>query len=210
MGSVRHIPRQLAGAFAIAVVGAALAAPSATASAIAGATYNGTVAGGSTITFAVSADGAGITNVSAPGPLEGNTCSFTEVGATYPTPLPIVNNAFADTSGTVLFAGSFPGAQSAEGTLRVNSTSPPACDTGNLTWSATTTALPPPPPPPPGPSPECVKAEEGLATARQAVRKARRRVKAAATAPARQRAKRRLRTAEARLRQARARQAAAC
>jgi PASTA domain-containing protein len=115
----------------------AVATSGARANHIPGATYNGTVTGGSSITFAVSGDGSGITTLSAPGPLQGNVCTFTNVGANYLTPLPITNHAFADTTPPITFSGSFSGAQSAQGTIRVNAS---GCDTGELAWTATTPA----------------------------------------------------------------------
>jgi Ca2+-binding RTX toxin-like protein len=117
---------------------------------IAGATYNGTVQGGSAMSFTVSGDGTGITSFSASGPLQGNSCTFSGISASYPTPLPITNHSFADTSPPLTFSGSFPSQQSASGTLRMKTTNP-ACDTGDLPWTASTTAAPPPPPPPPPP-----------------------------------------------------------
>jgi hypothetical protein len=212
MASVRPNARHLITSFALGAAVAVLVASPAAAAAIAGATYNGTVAGGSSMSFTVSGDGAGITSFSAAGPLVGDTCTFSNVSATYSTPLAIVNNAFADTTPPLTFSGSFPGAQSAEGTLRMHTTSP-ACDTGDLSWSATTTSTPPvtSSPPPAGASPgECAKAEEALTTARLAVKKARKRVKAAATPAARRRTKKGLRRAEARLRLAKERRNAAC
>src|SRR5207244_702992 len=57
------------------------------------------------------------------------------------------------TGGTLSYVnGSFPAVQGAQGTLRLYN-SFPSCDTGVLSWTATTSAQPPPPPPPPAPPP---------------------------------------------------------
>ena len=133
---------------------AGLAVSQAGANHIAGATYNGTVQGTtSTMTFTVSADGSGITSFGFSGPLP-DSCGGSGSGqtATYPTPLPITNHTFQDTTPPLTFSGSFPGAQSAQGTLRRNQG---GCDTGTLNWSATTSAQPPGPGPGPGPTAFC-------------------------------------------------------
>lgn len=133
---------QFAFALAVAAVGLAVVA-SAGANHIAGATYNGTISGAGTLTFTVTADGTSISSLSAPGPIPGNSCTFSNVSVNYVTPLPITNHTFNDSSPPLYFAGSFPGSQSASGTFRINDTSVP-CDTGTLSWSATTTSAPPP------------------------------------------------------------------
>jgi hypothetical protein len=54
---------------------------------------------------------------------------------------PVIDGAFAyRLPGALDFRGSFPGAQSAAGTLRFTTGS---CDTGTESWTATTTATPP-------------------------------------------------------------------
>ena len=130
---------------ALAAIGsiAALGAPPAAAvNHIAGATYNGTEsAGGSAVSFAVTGDGAGIANFSIAGPLPGSSCTFSNVQTTFGTPVPIVNDAFTSSSSSFVLAGSFPGPQSAQGTLQVRSTFS-GCSTGTVAWSATTTAPP--------------------------------------------------------------------
>jgi hypothetical protein len=110
---------------------------------IPGATYNGTVAGGSPVSLTVSADGSGITSFTAAGPLEVGDCTFTDVAWTYSgTPLEIANHSFSDSDDPEMsVSGSFSTVQGAQGTLRVGDASS-ACDTGNLAWSATTTAPP--------------------------------------------------------------------
>lgn len=109
---------------------------------IPGATYNGTVAGGTPVSLTVSPDGSGITSFTAPGPLEAGDCTFSNVGWTYSgTPLAIANHSFSDSDDPEMsVTGSFPTVQGAQGTLRVGDMS--SCDTGNLAWSATTTATP--------------------------------------------------------------------
>lgn len=109
---------------------------------IGGATYNGTEGvGNSAMSFTVSESGSGISSFSITGPLPGSSCTFSGISATYLTPLPIVNHAFTDSTPPLTFSGSFTGPQSAQGTLRMNAS---GCDTGNVAWSATTTASPPP------------------------------------------------------------------
>jgi Ca2+-binding RTX toxin-like protein len=119
-----------------------LVVPAATANHIGGATYNGTVQGGTAMSFSVSGDGSGITSFSVQGPLSGGSCTFSGVSASYPSPLPITNHSFSDTTAPLTFSGSFPGQQSASGTLRIKITNP-SCDTGALPWNASTTAKPP-------------------------------------------------------------------
>jgi hypothetical protein len=112
------------------------------------------------VSFTVTPDGSGISSFSVGGPVQGDTCSFPSGSSTtYNQPLPITNHTFSDTHAPFTKSGSFPGPQSASGTFRIKtSTYPgPSCDTGDVTWNATTTASPPqgppPPPPPPGPFP---------------------------------------------------------
>jgi hypothetical protein len=110
---------------------------------IPGATYNGTVAGGTPVSLTVSPDGSGITSFTAAGPLEAGDCTFTDVAWTYSgTPLAITNHSFSDSDDPEMsVTGSFSTVQGAQGTLRVGDASS-SCDTGNLAWSATTTAAP--------------------------------------------------------------------
>jgi Ca2+-binding RTX toxin-like protein len=147
-GPSRKVPGWTSISRVLLLVGAAtlFPVPSASANHIAGATYNGTVQGGTGMSFTVSGDGSGIASFSVAGPLSGGSCSFSGVSATYPSPLPITNHMFTDSTPPLTFSGSFPGQQGASGTVRVRTTNPP-CDTGDLTWTATTTAAPPPPPP---------------------------------------------------------------
>lgn len=120
---------------------AALATASpAAANHIAGATYNGTHADGGTVSFALSADGSGVTSFAAGGPIFGNFCTFGGSTSTYVVPLPASSHSFSDTSPPTTISGSFSGPQAAQGTLRVQGG---GCDSGQVSWSATTTALPP-------------------------------------------------------------------
>jgi hypothetical protein len=134
----------------------AIAAPEALANHIAGATYNGTHAQGGTVSFTVTPDGTGISSFSAGGPVQGDYCSFPSGSSTtYGQPLAITNHAFTDTTGPFTKSGTFPGVQSASGTFRIKTPSfpGPACDSGDVSWTATTTAPPPSNPPPVGPPP---------------------------------------------------------
>lgn len=130
-----------AGAALLVVV--LFAASRADASHIPGATYNGTVAGGTPVSLTVSPDGSGITSFTAAGPLEAGDCTFDDIAWTYSgTPLRIANHSFSDSDDPEMsVTGSFPTVQGAQGTLRVGDASS-SCDTGNLAWSATTTATP--------------------------------------------------------------------
>src|SRR5687767_13417896 len=144
-GEGRALPASALSAFFICIgltVLVLLVVPAATANHIGGATYNGTVQGGTTMSFTVAANGSGITSFSVGGPLSGGSCTFSGVSASYPSPLPITNHSFSDTSPPLTFSGSFPGPQTASGTLRIRITNP-SCDTGSLPWNAGTTAKPP-------------------------------------------------------------------
>jgi hypothetical protein len=134
---------------AASVAGAALlvvvlfAAARADANHIPGATYNGTVAGGTAMSLTVAPDGSGITSFTAAGPLDAGDCTFSDVTWTYSgTPLVIANHSFSDSDDPEMsVSGSFPAVQGAQGTVRVGDASS-SCDTGNLAWSATTIATP--------------------------------------------------------------------
>jgi hypothetical protein len=147
------------GLASVMLVVLAVAAP-ARANHIAGATYTGTHAQGGTVSFTVTPDGSGISSFSVGGPVQGDTCSFPSGSSTnYVQPLPIVNHAFSDTTPPLTESGSFPGSQSASGTFRIKTQvfGAPSCDTGEVTWNATTTASPPVGPAPgPGPGPDTI------------------------------------------------------
>jgi hypothetical protein len=129
---------------ALACVAAAVPAQAAS---IPGATYTGVASDGADVTFTVSPDGALVdsylvTHVAA------NTCTFVGEGDKGIWPGgPIVNGAFQyQLYDAILFKGTFPGAQSASGTFRFYDHATPAtaaCDTGTVSWTATTTATTP-------------------------------------------------------------------
>ncbi|MGO9899305.1 MAG: hypothetical protein ACLP0J_06365 [Solirubrobacteraceae bacterium] len=128
----------------------ALPAP-AYADAIPDATYSFLAPGGESVTFTVSADGTIVNsyNITAVGQeAGGNTCDFHAEGDSGVWQgAPIVNDTFQYSLGDdIIFDGQFTGAQSAAGTFRLYDPplgSAPACDTGTLDWTATTTATPP-------------------------------------------------------------------
>lgn len=134
-------------------------APPATAHHIKAAIYNGPHSGGGTISFTVTGDGSGISSVTATN-VPGDSCTFEESSTEYATPLPISNHAFSDPTPPMSFSGSFPGVQTAQGTLRITSSNPP-CDTGDVTWNATTTASP-------AGSEECEEAKQAVKKAKKA------------------------------------------
>ena len=113
---------------------------------IPGGHYTGTVDGGGTVQFDVSADGAQVLNFAAsnvPGtipPPGSGPCSFAT--RTVTIPLDITADAFGPGIPNYFeVAGTFPGEQAAEGTLRlVLEPIPPylaGCDSGPLNWVAT-------------------------------------------------------------------------
>jgi hypothetical protein len=137
--------------------------PQAAAHHIKAATYNGTHSGGGSISFTVTGDGSGISRVAATN-VPAGSCTFEESTTEYATPLPIQNHAFSDTTPQMSFSGSFPGVQAARGTVRITSSNPP-CDSGDLTWNATTTASP-------AGSEECEEAKQAVKKAKKALKKA--------------------------------------
>jgi hypothetical protein len=153
---LKRTPR-LAALFLVAAFGPMAAVSPAHADHIAGATYTGTHAQGGTVSFTVTPDGSGISSFSVGGPVMGDVCTFPSGSSTsYLQPLPIANHAFADTTAPFTESGSFLGPQSASGTFRIRTPAfpGPTCDSGEVSWKATTTALPPPLlPPPPAPKP---------------------------------------------------------
>lgn len=174
MQSAGLFTRRLASLLAISGVVAMLVASPAAGAPIPGATYDGTVteatAGSNgTISFTVSADGSEVTSVSLPSELEGffsgGHCTFFYYGPESLS-IPIVSDAFSGSwaphsHNKATLAGTFTGAQSAQGTIRVYETEV-GCDTGALSWAATTTAQPPSPPPTPE---EPTGEGEGIGTA---------------------------------------------
>lgn len=182
----RSIWRAVLALVALSFMQLQLAAPS-EADHIKGATYNGNHSGGGTISFTVTGDGAGISSVSATN-IPGDFCTFESSSTEYVNPLAITDHAFSDTSPPLMFSGTFPSPQSAQGTLRASSTFPP-CDTGDVSWTATTTSLPD------TSGDECEKAK-------QAVKKAKAKLKKAEGKRAKERARKKLNRAKARKRAA--------
>src|SRR2546423_906833 len=119
---------------ALAMVGAVVS--TASANHIAGATYNGTHSAGGTVQFTVSGNGAAVTSFSFTD-LPGDRCTFTQGSVT--GNIPITNHAFS-TQGSATISGSFPGIQTATGTLQVSL--PSTCTSQAVTWNATTTSPP--------------------------------------------------------------------
>jgi hypothetical protein len=146
MHTLRTVAACLTVGLALAVPGAALA------DAIPGAAYTGDADGG-TITFTISSDGTLVASyqvnhalgdqVNAPG-----GCVFNAGGDAGVWPgAAIVNDAFSYDAGTAIqLQGSFTGAHTASGTLRFDNApqgDSHGCDTGTVSWTATTTATPP-------------------------------------------------------------------
>ncbi len=131
-----------------ALVGCVLALGPAVAPAVAdpvaGATYTGFATDTAKVTFTVSSDGTIVTSYSIAG-IPGSTCDFEAGGpAGVWVGAPISDDAFAYTIGdTISFQGTFTGPQSATGTFRFTQPAlgkAPACDSGTVSWTATTTA----------------------------------------------------------------------
>jgi hypothetical protein len=130
------------------MLGSVLAASSALGAEIPGATYTGTHPGGGTIEFTVSADGTRVDSYRIRD-VPGDTCIFNAGGDKGEWEgAAIVDRAFEyrlyDSS--LIFRGLFSGAQSASGTFRMSNAAvpgvKPACDTGTVAWTATTTSMP--------------------------------------------------------------------
>lgn len=102
-----------------------------------GGTYSGTVTGGGTITFVVSADGSQIDSLSM-ADVPGDVCTFTSASASN---IPVSNHTFSTTGPPITLSGMFPAPGTAEGTVRLQQ--PGICDTGTKSWSATGPALQP-------------------------------------------------------------------
>ena len=120
---------------AVALIAGVMATP-ASAFHIPGATYNGSVSGGGTISFSVSSDGSSVTNLTLNGPIGRADCMFGS--KQYSQPIPINNNSF--NNGEV--SGSFPNVQGARGQLNVPVFGIPTSCTVSETWSAITGADP--------------------------------------------------------------------
>jgi hypothetical protein len=127
----------------VAVVCAATAVP-ALASPVPGATYNGRTANGAYVRFTVSANGTQVDSYEITG-VVGDTCQFSAQGTEPAFPgAPIKSNAFTyGFDQAFSLSGRFPGARSATGTFHFHRDAigaQPACDSGVVRWTATTTA----------------------------------------------------------------------
>jgi hypothetical protein len=131
----------------IAAVGSASAVLPAVASPVPGASYDGMAADGASVHFTVSPDGTIVDSYEITG-VHGNTCVFTAEGIQGGWPgAPIGGNQFHYQLGpNIDFHGVFNGRQSASGTFRLYdeaTSQKPVCDTGSVSWTATTTTAPP-------------------------------------------------------------------
>jgi hypothetical protein len=131
----------------VIALGSVLAASSALGAEIPGATYTGTHPGGGTIEFTVSADGTRLDSYRIRD-VPGDTCIFNAGGDKGEWEgAAIIDHAFEyRLYESLIFRGAFSGAQSASGTFRMSNPAvpgvKPACDTGTVPWTATTTATP--------------------------------------------------------------------
>ena len=127
-----------------------------------GAHYTGPATGGGTVAFDVSADGTQVLNFTASGvpgtipPPGSGPCTFGD--RTFQIPMDITADAFGPGIPAYFeVSGSFPGEESAEGTLRlVLEPIPPylpGCDSGVVTWSTVAATPTPTPTPTPTASP---------------------------------------------------------
>lgn len=208
-GARQRHPRRVAVLGGLVALALLTFAPSAVAFHIPGATYDGTHAGGGTVSFTLTADGSGISNFTIGGPVQGNICTFSGSSITFVQPLPIVNHAFDSSSGTTAVNGSFGAVQQASGSFRIKTFGPFSCDSGTVTWTARTSASP-------AGSEECKSATAALdaanrreAKARASVKKANKAVQKAETPSAKAKARKRRREARKKHNEAiRAREAA--
>ena len=123
--------------------------PGASAEHVAGATYDGSIDGGGTLSFRVSGDGSGVERFE----IHDVECDgiIVVVAQDFTPPLPIgQDHTFSQIEFGIQrlsFTGSFPGPGTATGTVRYEQSSipfvQPACDTGTLNWNAMTDAVPP-------------------------------------------------------------------
>jgi hypothetical protein len=131
---------------AVLVLGWVVADARAYANPIAGATYAGVASDRAGVDFTLSPDGTLVTAYQITGAL-GSTCALNANGNDGVWEgAPIVSGAFVyRIADLILFRGSFAGPRSASGTFRLHNRATrftPACDTGIVTWTATTTAAP--------------------------------------------------------------------
>ncbi len=128
------------------VICAGTAAAAAGGDAIPGARYAGTATDGAQVTLTISSDGTLVTSYRITD-ASGGSCQFYGEGdSSVWQGAPIANNAFEYQLGTALsFQGTFPSAQSASGTFHFHQAATgqtAACDSGTVSWTATTTASP--------------------------------------------------------------------
>lgn len=141
--------RRVVAPFAVVVTASLLLAGQAGAAQIAGATYTGTHAGGGALSFTVGADGSRLVSHRIEA-IPGDTCIYVAQGdAGEWVGAPVLGNVFAyDLHDAFFFTGTFPGEQTAVGTLRLFNRAvagvKPACDTGVIQWSASTQSVAPP------------------------------------------------------------------
>jgi hypothetical protein len=143
-------------------LGAALAlalacAGPAAAGGVPGASYSGALPNGATIELTVSADGTRLVRYRLAN-VPGDTCLFLAQGEPPEWETPIAGDAFEyRLYDAILFRGSFGAANTASGTFRLLNHAvqgvKPACDTGTVSWTATTTAEAPGSPAPAGGGP---------------------------------------------------------
>src|SRR5262249_43894925 len=113
----------------------------------AGATFTGTRSDGGTIKFTLSADATRVVSWIAPD-VKGDTCQFLAEGDNGVWPgADIDDEAFGyHLYDAISFEGSFTGRLTAKGTMRLfnhqvtGKNAKPACDSGTLTWTASTTS----------------------------------------------------------------------
>jgi len=134
--------RREVGVLAFVAVVCAVSAVPALASPVAGATYNGRTADGAYVRFTVSANGTQVNSYEITGVI-GDTCQFSAQGNEPAFPgAPIKGNAFTyGFDGAFSFSGKFNGAHSATGTYHFHRDAigaQPACDSGVVSWTATT------------------------------------------------------------------------
>jgi hypothetical protein len=143
--------RRLTRIVLIGLVAAVAAAPVALAAGapVPGARYKGVGDQGVLVSFTLSSDGTLVTSYQL-FDVPGNNCSFSSAAGPQGFPgVPIVRNAFSydvHPLTSVVFDGTFTGPASASGTLRLYQSATgqtPACDSGTLNWTATTTSTPP-------------------------------------------------------------------
>jgi hypothetical protein len=131
----------------VAVLVAAVHAVPAAADPIAGASYQGAAADGAMVELTVSSDGTLVDFYLISGQASG-ACIFAAEGQSGVWEgAPIHNNAFEyRLRDQILFQGTFHAGQSVSGTFRlhISGAAGQSCDTGIVSWTATTSAKPPP------------------------------------------------------------------